>query len=129
MPSKEERISNLKNARLKLQASNEAKVVAALDDAMRRSEKISIAALAEKSGVSRATIYRNEKLRKVIDNYRETSILRRNRKSKTEKEAQIEASYKAKTAALKERLKKVETENASLKNELTKLREYIDSLM
>jgi hypothetical protein len=121
-----DRIERLNALNAKVKKKNKDKILRALDSMMRRSEPVNIAKIALEAGVSRQTIYRDEEVRQIIDNFRETSILRKNRKVIFEKEQRREASSKAKLEVVIRRLKKIEAENIQLKQENQKLKEYIE---
>ncbi|WP_370291925.1 DUF6262 family protein [Thalassolituus sp.] len=124
----EEKTRRLNDFNRQLKESNKEKIIRVIDQCLRQSEEINISKIASKSGLSRQTIYRSNELRDLIDRYRETSVLRKNRSIKTERETMRENSYKAKNDALRTKIKGLQSRIACLKDENQKLRDYIERL-
>ena len=104
------------------------KVTDALDKMMKNSESVNISKLSSASGVSRMTIYRDDELRSMIDTFRETSVLRKNRKVKFEKEQALERASAAKLRVLTDKLKDERKIIESLRQENKALKEHIEYL-
>mgnify|MGYP000492381942 CR=1 FL=1 len=117
---------NQYNKNLKIKNRN--KVKEALDKMLANSEPVNIAKLAKTTGLARSTIYRDTELRTIIDNFRETSILRKNRKVKFEKEQSLERAAAAKLRVLTDKLKEERKLIESLRQENTTLKEHIEHL-
>lgn len=111
-----------------LKIKNRNKVKEALDKMLANSEPVNIAKLAKTTGLARSTIYRDTELRTIIDNFRETSILRKNRKVKFEKEQSLERAAAAKLRVLTDKLKEERKLIESLRQENTTLKEHIEHL-
>lgn len=104
------------------------KVKDTLDKMLANSESVNISKLAKASGVSRTTIYREEELRTIVDNFRETSVLRKNRKVKFEKEQALERASAAKLRVITDKLKEERKVIEKLKEENQSLKEHIEYL-
>ena len=113
----------------RLQAKNIRRVKAALEKMLAQSEEVNIARLSEKTGVSRSTIYRNKELRDLIDKFRETSLLRRNREVKFQKELRAEKAAQSKLKTVTDALKAERLETTRLREENKRLKEHIEHLM
>lgn len=111
-----------------LKIKNREKVKEALDKMLANSESVNIAKLAKTTGLARSTIYRDAELRAIIDNFRETSILRKNRKVKLEKEQSLERAATAKLRVLTEKISEERKIIESLKKENHALKEHIEFL-
>ncbi len=114
MANKSPRVDALIEHNKKLKARNIQRVKSALEKMLANSEEVNIARLAEETGVSRSTIYRDGELRSLIDKFRETSVLRRNRQVKLRKELSAERAAQAKMKTLAEALKLERAESARL---------------
>lgn len=128
MANKSPRVDALIKHNKKLKARNIQRVKSALEKMLANSEEVNIARLAEETGVSRSTIYRDGELRSLIDKFRETSVLRRNRQVKLKKELSAERAAQAKMRTLAEAVKLERAESARLKKENKKLKEHIEHL-
>lgn len=104
------------------------KVKETLDKMLANSESVNISKLAKASGVSRTTIYREEELRAIVDNFRETSVLRKNRKVKFEKEQALERASAAKLRVITDKLKEEREIIKKLREENQSLKEHIEYL-
>jgi hypothetical protein len=113
----------------RLKAKNIQSVKSAMELMLAQSEQINIAKLAERTGLSRSTIYRNSELRELIDRFRETSVLRKNRKVKFEKEQAVDRAAQAKLKTISEALKLERLECSRIREENKKLKEHIEYLM
>jgi hypothetical protein len=109
-----------------LKIKNRDKVKDALDKMLANSESVNIAKLAKTTGLARSTIYRDAELRAIIDNFRETSVLRKNRKVKFEKEQSLERAASAKLRVLTDKLKEERKLMELLRQENTTLKEHIE---
>lgn len=112
-----------------MKTKNIQRVKSTLEKMLAQSEQINIAKLSERTGVSRSTIYRDDELRELIDRFRETSVLRKNRKVKFEKEQALERAAESKLKTVTEALKRERIESDKLKAENIKLKEHIEYLM
>ena len=112
-----------------MKTKNVQRVKSTLEKMLSQSEQINIAKLSERTGVSRSTIYRDGELRELIDRFRETSVLRKNRKVKFEKEQALERAAESKLKTATEALKRERIESDKLKAENIKLKEHIEYLM
>lgn len=128
MKNKVENYKYLEEHIKKKKAKTRERIKNCIDSMLARSEPINIAKIAERSGVSRMTIYRDQELRDLIDRFRETSVLRRNRKIKLEKEEALERSANAKLKILTDKIKSERKVIEDLKKENQSLKEHIEYL-
>lgn len=111
-----------------LKIKNKNKVKETLDKMLANSEPVNIAKLAKATGLARSTIYRDTELRTIIDKFRETSVLRKNRKVKFEKEQALERASAAKLRVITEKIKVERRLVESLREENKALKEHIEYL-
>lgn len=129
MANKSPKTDSLIDHNKRLKAKNIQRVKTALEKMLAQSEEVNIARLSDKTGVSRSTIYRNEELRALIDKFRETSLLRKNREVKFQKELRAERAAHAKLETVTNALKAERIESARLRDENKRLKEHIEHLM
>lgn len=128
MANKSPNIEALNDYNALLKQKNKKKIINALDYLMNESESVNISKIAKVAGLSRSTIYRDDELRTIIDTYRETSVLRRNRQVKFEKEQTLERAAKSKLKAVMQALKVERDVIRQLKAENIALKQHVESL-
>jgi hypothetical protein len=105
-----------------------AKIKQALEKMLQNSEEVNIQKLSQASGISRTTIYKDQEIRDTIDRFRETSVLRKNRKVKYEKELALERASSSKLRVLTEKLREERVVIEKLKNENLALKQHIEKI-
>lgn len=128
MANNQSNIEALNKYNKDLKVKNRNKVKDTLDKMLANSEPVNIAKLAKATGLARSTIYRDTELRAIIDNFRETSVLRRNRKVKFEKEQALERASATKLRVITEKIKMERKLIESLREENKVLKEHIETL-
>ncbi|MHA2917564.1 DUF6262 family protein [Bacillus cereus] len=110
------RVSQLKRIHAQRKATTHQKVVAAIERLIQANERINFHSVSNESGISKATLYNHSEIRKQIDTLREQQT-----QAPTPKQVKRELNDTNKDViieTLKRKIKKLESENKELKNQV-----------
>ena len=111
-----DRSENARTLHENRKAANDRKANAAIDELLAAGRKVTFAAVAERAGLSAATLYGHEVVRGRIEALRETGPVRRRQCGRPG------ASDAALVESLKRKVERLRRENASLREENERLR-------